>query len=584
MTHLAKLLTVCLLTGSTSLVTLPACAQIAVTGGRLTGDAAFFRPVTGNTVFFDLGTRTLRLDTPNGVTVDSRFLPTSAQLEAIGNRLPATGDRGILDGLLSGRAFDLSGSPVFFSNIATRLNFSINGFAPSLGNLGGTLIESSNSSKVFVPVFGVQLDPLIAPFFSTTEGVLAVGAFDARLSGGVIALPNTTRFGTPLVSEFAVPDAVTLRQRNFSFQLQGIGIPNSPGTAGDPLGSFFDPFFAGGIRFSSTNAVTSFTIQLDGTSLNITGSGTFATIIEIQGITPASSARSLLLPGNNPFDPRVGYSVIGNGSGSVTNSDPLRFSSGLSATVFNFQDNFGNFATGVSAGATSFVIAGAAPFTVSSFSNLIPTPAINAVKLDATGIFIAAPVVPPPSLIGTAQNTTSSPVSGGQGNSNIPLATVLDNLILPTVVVSTTPTVMNQPEFFPGTNIVNPGLILPSSNVAAGFTPTQIPGLDVLPITQSGAIDISAINPAAGQATSFINAVMSPLSSGGVINSGSLQEIQAFTQQQNRQNAAIGGLVNADVAWTNTMTDIRKRDARIQTENEERAAINQAWRAENGLN
>lgn len=570
----SKCLTISACTSFTVFSALPALAQIPVTGGRLTGEAAFFRPASGNTVFFDLGPRTLRLETPNGVTVDSRFLPTAGQLEPIGNRLPTTGDRGVLDGLLSGRAFDRSGSPVFFSNVPTQLNFTLNSFVPSTGNLTGSLIQSNSAanSRIFVPVLDVRLDPTVASLFSVREGSLAAGFFDARLPGGTIGLPNTARFGTPLVNEFAVPDVVVTESRPFSFQFAGVGIPDQS--------SFFDPFFAGGVRFSSANATTNFTIQLDGTPLIITGSGVAGTIIEIQGITPASSARSFALPGTNPFDPRVGYSVLGKGSGTVTNSEPLLFSSGASATTFLFQDNFGNFAQGVSAGVTNFAIAGAAPFTASSFSNLIPTAGVNSVNISSGGIFVAAPVVPPPALVGsTRQNTT--PGASGRSSGVVPptVSPVFATQTIPPAVPA------NSQNFVITPTAAGPIIGIPDPSMPGVTIVVAAPASVINPpsITSGGAINISAINPAGGQATGLINNLMSPLASDGIINTGTVEQIQAFTARQNSQNASIGGLVNAEIAWNTTMTSIEKDEARIQTEIERRAAEMQAWRALNGL-
>lgn len=473
-----------------------ALAQIPVTGGRLTGEAAFFAPNTGNTLFFDLGTRTLRLNTPNGVTVDSRFSITSGGLEPIGNRFPRAGDRGSLTGVLSGRAFDQAGSPVFFSNVPTQLGFTVNQFAP-FGQFVGTLIRPTTpqaSANIFLPVTGVVLSPTSRQSFTGSPGLLAVGGFDASLPTGTIGLPNTLRFGTPLVSEFAVPDTVIRGERRLNFSLNGVGIPNPPGTIGDPLGSFFDPFFAGGVRFSSANATTNFNIQLEGTPLSITGSGNAATLIEIQGINPASSASTFFLPGTNPAAPAVSYSVVGTGSGSVSNSEPLRFSSINSSTRFTFQDAMGNTAQGISLGVTNFAIAGAQPFTVSSFSNLTPSPSINAIAVDNVGRFVPAPVTPPPALFlpGTSSPLNSSSsidpqlnYSGTTTAQNTPASGASENSVpgfntttLPPITalaLASNPRLAIVPSPQGTTMVMVPNRALPGSVVFPGLNATRMP-------------------------------------------------------------------------------------------------------------
>ncbi len=455
-------------------------SQIPVTGGRITGQAGFFVPGSGNTRFFDFGTQTLRLDTPNGVTVDSRFIPNSAVLNPIGNRLPTIGDSGTIQGLLSGRAFDLGGSPFFFSNIATQLNFVTNSFVPVNGALAGSLIVSPNSSggvstpPLFLPVLGVTLDPISSLTFAVQPGVLAVGQFDANLPSGIVSLPSTARFGTPLMSEFAIPDVVILNERRFNFRLEGQGIPNVVGTVGDPEGSYFDPFFAGGVRFSSSNAVTNFSLQIDGTNLAISGSGNFGTAILIQGITPASSFASPILPGN--LTPVVQYSVVGQGSGIAENVDPVRFTSTNSATVFSFRDASGAFAQGVSAGKTEFVIAGAKPFTVSSFTNLTPTADTSSVDIVNTGAFTAAIVLPPPSLLGSGGGQPPNG-SGTSGNPSSGTTNVNPNFVIPQIPQSiSTPGSINVPFInnnVPFVTIPNPSL--PDSSTFPGLNVVQVP-------------------------------------------------------------------------------------------------------------
>ena len=642
-----KFVASCLLIGSSSLVCSPALAQIPVTGGRLTGSAAFFVPSVGNTRLLDLGTRTLRLETPNGVTVDSRFLTTGVQLDAIGNRLPVRGDRGNLTGLLSGRAFDVSGSPVFFSNVQTQLNFAINSFNPNR-NLLGTLITpvaSTSIAPIFIPVVGVNLDASSARSFVPLSGNLSVGDFDANLPGGTINLQSNFRFGTPLNTEFDVPDTVFVGETSFRFSLAGSGIPNSPGTPGDELGSFFDPLFRGGVRFSSSLAVTNFTVQLGNTGLNITGSGTSATIIEIQGINTASSASTPILPGNNPQAPVVNYTVSGRGVGVVTNSEPLTFASNTSSTEFRFHDALGNTIQGSSFGTTGFAIAGAQAFNTSSFSNLTPNQSFNAFSVENRGIFTSALVFPPPSLIpiaggqGRTTPTTpgTTPTTPGAGSSSTPNPVTLSPTISIVSPRLSQPVSISRSNTVPLVTIPNPAL--PGSTVFPGLNSIQVP---ITSLTQGGGNSIDRL--LGGQNLSLqdtlnlgsdINRFMAGLARNmpvepppspstfpitgnnsiatdsrlnldpGMLNnlgSGSMtswvsnfnstlssQLRQArenpirFTQQQAVRNRQTEALVNSEEATNNVRRDSDERAIRIRAFQEERAAAFELWKAEQGL-
>ena len=636
-----------LLIGSSCLVCLPALAQIPVTGGRLTGSAAFFVPSVGNTRLFDLGIRTLRLETPNGVTVDSRFLITGLGINTIGNRLPVRGDRGNLTGLLSGRAFDVSGSPVFFSNVQTQLNFAINSFNPNR-NLLGTLITpvaSTSIANIFIPVVGVNLDASSARSFVPLSGNLSVGDFDANLPGGTINLQSNFRFGTPLNTEFDVPDTVFVGETSFRFSLAGSGIPNSPGTPGDELGSFFDPLFRGGVRFSSSLAVTNFTVQLGNTGLNITGSGNSATVIEIQGINTASSASTPILPGNNPQAPVVNYTVSGRGVGVVTNSEPLTFASNTSSTEFRFHDALGNTIQGSSFGTTGFAIAGAQAFTTSSFSNLTPNQSFNTFSVKHRGIFTPALVFPPPSLIpiaggqGRTTPTTpgTTPTTPGAGSSSTPNPVTLSPTISIVSPRLLQPASISRSNTVPLITIPNPAL--PGSTVFPGLNSIQVP---ITSLTQGGGNSIDRllggqnlslqdtlnlgsdinrfmaglarnmpVEPPPSPSTFPITGnnsiatdsrlnldpgMLSNLGSGSMTSwvsnfnstlSSQLRQAREnpirFTQQQAVRNRQTEALVNSEEATNNVRRDSDERAIRIRAFQEERAAAFELWKAEQGL-
>ncbi|HEY9600408.1 MAG TPA: hypothetical protein V6C85_02280 [Allocoleopsis sp.] len=383
-----------------------ALSQIPVTGGRITGDAGFFVPDTGNTVLFDAGTRTLRLETPNGVTVDSRFIPTSSSLAPIGNRLPGLGDTGTLFGLLSGRAFDPIGNPFFFFNVPTNLNFILNSFV-SDSLLRGTLINPispgaiASTPRVFLPVQGVLLNPFSSGDFSPELGNLYLGSFDANLPSGLINLPPAVRFGTPLVTEFAVPDLVVRSFSPIVFQLAGQGVPN--------FSSVFDPNLTGALRYDSSSdpfAFVNFNIQIEGTPLAIAGTAR-GTVIEVN--TSAGSAQPRDSFGNFlGFGGTVSFSVTGRGIGTLydlsnTSAAPVGLVpnsvgfAGNSSTLFNFRDAFGGSIAG-QGNLTGFNLLGVFP-VVSSFSNLTP-PTFNTVDISNLGSNLAAaPVIPPPNLL-----------------------------------------------------------------------------------------------------------------------------------------------------------------------------------------
>jgi len=88
----------------------PAQADIPVTSGQATGQAAFFlpgttsttnpatcgctNPATGGPVLFDAAVQTLRLVTPNGTSTNSRFIPNASSFtDTNANGLPDAGEQ-----------------------------------------------------------------------------------------------------------------------------------------------------------------------------------------------------------------------------------------------------------------------------------------------------------------------------------------------------------------------------------------------------------------------------------------------------------------------------------------------------------
>jgi hypothetical protein len=421
----------------------PAVAQIQVTGGRFTGDASFFVPENGgNTVLFDAATRTLRIETPNGITIDSRFVPATGRLDPIGNRLPTTGDTGNIGGFLSGRGFDPAGNPVPFANIPTSLNFTVRSFTPDTGFLSGTLIDpkvQGTVSPIFLPVVGTTLSPASQANFTASDGKLFVGELDASLPSGVIGLPPSIRFGTPNnVTEFAFPDTTVLNERRTNFRFTGRGTPNEDSTINRQTGDLF---------FESDDAETDFTLNIEGTNLTIQGKGFSGARLSISDTfgflseDPCGCFTGFVGP--------VNFDISGSGSGSANNFSPLEFRSRNSSTNFDFRDRFGNFISGSNVGSNvSFQVFGEFNFTTSSFTGLIPDPSLNAVDLSNTANFIPAPVIPPPNLVSagvTVGKTTTDngpPVDNGTSvGTTGGTITVVTIPVIPTIVTVPTQTI-----------------------------------------------------------------------------------------------------------------------------------------------
>lgn len=82
-------------------------AQIQVTGGNVSSQAAFFVPLPGtngaNVELFDVAIQRLRLETNRGNTSTAIFTPTAACFDAGSDNLPNAGDKGTLQGVLDRR-------------------------------------------------------------------------------------------------------------------------------------------------------------------------------------------------------------------------------------------------------------------------------------------------------------------------------------------------------------------------------------------------------------------------------------------------------------------------------------------------
>jgi hypothetical protein len=229
----------------------PAQGEIPVTGGRTAGDAAFFVPNTGNTLLFDVNTRMIRLETPNGITVNSQFRPRGGRLNPM-TGLPDGGETGFLEGTLSGRAFTAEGTPFFFQGIPTTLNFTLTSF-DSNRVFEGTLMNPTGKTStqlIFLEATGTSLSDEASQNFEAIGGELHIGEFSANLPNGSIDLPSDTQFSAPATEIISFDGNTLAANANTKFKLEGNGegTTNLDGTEGT-------------IRYQSENGTTNFTIQ-----------------------------------------------------------------------------------------------------------------------------------------------------------------------------------------------------------------------------------------------------------------------------------------------------------------------------------
>jgi hypothetical protein len=250
---------VCLgLAGSFAVAVAPAVrAQVQVTGGSFSGQAAFFvptpgtggsvvlptspplggttpggQPAAGSTVgvqLFNVGIKQLRLETSAGNTSTAIFVPTAASFNAGSDNKPTAGDTGTFQGNLSGIAFPITGgTPVPFSNRQTVLNFSLNSFSPNLGMIDGTLIspqKAGDAALVFLP--NVEATVASGSSFQATLGDLQLGDFDADLKTGVIDLPSGLILRDSTASTTLPPIALT---QSIKFSFEGENVTPGQGT------------------------------------------------------------------------------------------------------------------------------------------------------------------------------------------------------------------------------------------------------------------------------------------------------------------------------------------------------------------
>lgn len=372
-----------LLAGSLAIAT-AAQADIPITNGQVGGQAAFFIDGKKSPVLFDTAIQTLRMVTPNGTSTTSRFLPNASRFTDVnGNKLPDAGDTGRLEGGLSGVAFSRTGQPVFFQNVPTALDFTLNSFTPNTLSLGSLISpkQEGTAPPLFLSLVDVTLSSASSANFESRTGGLFIGPFSANLTGDFIGLPSDLQFRAPATDVTLLP--VSLGRRiKFDFEgndVEGNGTFGSGDSFGDDDGDDDDGFSFGDddgddddgdddddgnevlqlinaqkLRFAGD--VTKFQIQSVGTSgsseFKVTGSGSLA--IELTGPFDIKKADLNL----NETEGQLSYRIKGEGPGFVSfrGSDYLTYS-GTSRrdTDFKFEQG-GKVFEGKSSGDVKFAV------------------------------------------------------------------------------------------------------------------------------------------------------------------------------------------------------------------------------------
>ncbi|MDX2231954.1 MAG: hypothetical protein NW220_20130 [Leptolyngbyaceae cyanobacterium bins.349] len=401
-------------------ITHVAHADIPITGGQVTGEAAFFTQTnvpttaaptltrTGQPVLFDTVIQTLRIVTPNGTTTTSRFLPNAARFTDVnGNSRPDSGDTGRLEGALSGVAFNRLGSPVFFQNIPTALNFTLSSFTPVFTDPGSLINprQEGTAPLLFLPGVNVRLSPASNTTFNSRFGLLETGAFAGNLTGDFIGLPSDLQL-RPATGDVTLVPVVLGRRVKFDFEGKNARVDEAafgvnPDTARRELN------FAG--------TVTDFQIQSVGTpgtrEFQVKGSGS----LDITLTGPFDIKKDSLNLNGLTTGQTVDYQIKGEGPGFVafTGANSVAFSgTSRRETQFKFERGDRTF-EGRSDGDVSFVVNDRRDnidFNSPNFSFTVPV-----VNVGVTTTTTGAPFVSTPPLTGgvgvTGSTTTTTTTS-----------------------------------------------------------------------------------------------------------------------------------------------------------------------------
>ncbi len=405
------------LLASSLTLTTAAHADIPITGGQVTGDAAFFTPTNvptspaqpllrnGTPVLFDTAIQTLRIDTPNGSTTTSRFLPSAARFTDVNaNSRPDSGDTGRLEGALSGVAFNRLGSPVFFQNIPTALNFTLTAFNPVFTDPGSLINpqQAGTAPLLFLPGVNVRLSDTSSSAFTSRFGILETGPFAANLTGDFIGLPSDLQLRPATGEVILVP---LLLERRVKFDFRG----NNARVTDASFGA--DPR-TGRNELNFEGTVNDFQVQSVGTpgtrEFKITGSGT----LDITLTGPFEIRRDSLNLNTVAPGQTVDYRIQGEGPGffGVTGANSFAFTgTARRDTQFRFEQNDRRF-EGRSGGNVSFVVNDTRDnidFRNPTFRFTVPVVGVETITTTGTP-FVSSPPLPAGGSTTTTTTTTSA--------------------------------------------------------------------------------------------------------------------------------------------------------------------------------
>ncbi len=388
-----------------------AYADIPITGGQATGEAAFFTQTnvptntvptltrTGQPVLFDSVIQTLRIVTPNGTTTTSRFLPNAGRFTDVNaNSRPDAGDTGRLEGTLSGVAFNQVGTPVFFQNIPTALNFTLTSFTPVYTDPGSLINprQEGTAPLLFLPGVNVRLSEASNTSFNSRFGLLETGPFTANLTGDFVGLPSNLQL-RPAANDVTLVPIVLGRRIKFDFEGKGARVEEA--SFGTNLGT-------GRRELNFEGDVTNFQIQSVGTpgtrEFKITGAGT----LDISLTGPFDIKKDSLNLNGLTTGQTVDYRIKGEGPGFVafTGANSIAYSgTSRRATDFKFERGDRSF-EGKSDGDVSFVVSDrrdSINFRNPNFSFTVPVVGVN------TTATTGAPFVATPAATGSVTGSVS---------------------------------------------------------------------------------------------------------------------------------------------------------------------------------
>ena len=414
-----------------------ALADIPITGGQVSGDAAFITPLnlanpntlnrTGSPVLFDTVIQTLRIVTPNGTTTTSRFIPSASDFtDTNGNSRADSGDRGQLKGALSGVAFSRVGSPVFFQNIPTSLSFTLTAFTPNSFGIGSLISPNQKGTAplVFIPgATSVVLSNASSSVYNSQAGLLEVGPFAANLTGDFIGLPSDLQL-RPAATDVTLVPVFLGRRIKFAFEGKNDQVDEA---------AFRNDLATGRRVLNFAGDVTEFKIESAGNSnsqFKIEGGGK----LDISLTGPFDIKKDSL--DLNALTGKVTYQIKGEGSGFIafTGGNSIAYSGNSQKdTEFKFEQGNRSF-DGKSGGDTFFRVSDRRDnVNFQNFNRFVVIPVVG-VSTTPLGAAVITPSTTTSATTTTTTSTTSTTVFSTTvfNNSSITIFPGYRNLLIET--------------------------------------------------------------------------------------------------------------------------------------------------------